>query len=267
MIEASASSDPKVSIIATVLLKLQQSVLQQFQLAYCSEQEDLKGADCPTGKIQSTLPPIPPIEFKSINNFLSHNANNLLSQSVTPPPPISPTSPAATLTTPPPSTSTLQVVMMNTESSIAPVISNSFRLPNQKNHLPSDELEASIRSLQGSELFPRTVPREMQQRTLLGELPSELVVEAPPSQVISESLSITERLLENIRFKISKAKWSRDLQEFTSDYALLPNLFDEIKIRMNDAARSIGKRWMRFLASSPRRPCWAIVESPFSPIP
>ena len=70
----------------------------------------------------------------------------------------------------------------------------------------------------------------------------------------SEVSRIIEGLLENLRFKISKTQWTRDLHEFTSDFSCPQELVSEVRAIFE------GKRGFKYTATSQYRPCWAIVS-------
>lgn len=76
----------------------------------------------------------------------------------------------------------------------------------------------------------------------------------PPMLEPSEAFRIIEGLLENLRFKIGKTQWTRDLHEFTSDFSCPQELVPGIKAIFE------GKRGFKYVGTSQHRPCWAIVS-------
>lgn len=65
-------------------------------------------------------------------------------------------------------------------------------------------------------------------------------------------------MLANIRHKVSKARWTHDLQEFATGHPMSISQFAQIQESIVQAGRSFGKRGINDLSSSPRRPCWGI---------
>lgn len=72
--------------------------------------------------------------------------------------------------------------------------------------------------------------------------------------------SILETLLDHVRHKIIKAKWSKDLHEFGSDQMLPVAEFEAIRKDLDHRRAELGTRYVRYLACVAERPCWAIVR-------
>lgn len=71
---------------------------------------------------------------------------------------------------------------------------------------------------------------------------------------------IVEGMVESLGTKIVKAQWSKDLQEFSTEYSLPPSRFGSIRDAISGRCERYVRKGVRLLSASPRRPCWAIVS-------
>ena len=72
---------------------------------------------------------------------------------------------------------------------------------------------------------------------------------------------ILEAPLNHVRQKIIKAKWSKDLHEFSSDQMLPTAEFEAIREDLDYRRAELGTKCIKYLACAAERPCWAIVRS------
>lgn len=231
---AMSSEDSKVACLATTLLNLQQSILNQFQLVSFDIGLDdaCSGANLETDN-----------NFWTTDNIADSSSPLLISNSVSERRsvgfgndsgdhgnhggPFSHSSRSFSVSLP-----------RGSQTSLA----SPPESPRRKSALAT--LESSNTRITMEQLFEETEP-----------ISAELI----PTLEHSEECDILERLLERIRIKITKAKWTRDLQEFTVDNTLSASSFENVKKTMNLAISTAGKRWIRSLSNSVRRPCWGIL--------
>lgn len=196
------SSNPQVAALSEAMLKLQDSVLQQFRL-YCLS----------NGK----LSPYQEEPVKCINPWVLQEGGEGRSADLVPE--------AGT----PPALRRSKVAL-NRRSSIA--ITRSYSMLEASGALRDpcgrqDQVERPKRRRPLS--FPRISP-------------------------------VLEGLLDHVRQKIIRAKWSKDLHEFSSDQMLPVAEFAAIRDDLNHRHAELSSKYIKYLACAAERPCWAIVR-------
>lgn len=71
---------------------------------------------------------------------------------------------------------------------------------------------------------------------------------------------VLESLLDHVRQKIIRAKWSKDLHEFSSDQMLSVSEFAAIRKDLDYRRAELSSKYIKYLACAAERPCWAIVR-------
>lgn len=118
--------------------------------------------------------------------------------------------------------------------------------------------EATVLDNGGSVIHGSRSPQDLQPRQ--SPRPSHKVEAATSEAGLSNDWVIVERMVESIGAKIAKAQWSKDLQEFSTEYSLPPPRFGSIRDSISGRCERYVRKGVRLLSASPRRPCWAIVS-------
>ncbi|PJF19810.1 hypothetical protein PSACC_00364 [Paramicrosporidium saccamoebae] len=259
------SPDPNISSLASTLLQLQRSVLQQFRLADSPRSSEREQEE----KRRRSWILDPQAEPILVNNVPSARRSicggSTSSQSVT----SGDSTYSQSMTS---SDSTSSQSMKNGDSTSSQSMTSGDSTPSQS--VASGDRTFSQSVVSGDRTFSQSMTRGSLSDKRRNSCEPSTTSQTSSSKVsfaevksfqkptsVSDDYGILERLLENIRFKISKAKWTRDLQEFVTDYSLNSAQFSIIHKSMLKASRGLGRRWMRDLSNSPQRPCWGIAGS------